>query len=78
MKTIDFETIDSTNTYLKKHYQEIEDFTFVSAKYQTSGRGRTNRVIRKMEHVRKLTIRTLRHTLNLQAQNLQSIHHLGD
>lgn len=44
MKTIDFETIDSTNTYLKKHYQEIEDFTFVSAKYQTSGRGRTNRV----------------------------------
>ena len=44
MQTIDFETIDSTNTYLKNHYQEIEDFTFVSAKYQTSGRGRTNRV----------------------------------
>ena len=43
MKQINFESIDSTNTYLKNNYKELDDFTFVSAKIQTQGRGRCNR-----------------------------------
>ena len=43
MKTLFFETIDSTNTYLKKHYEEHEDMTFVAAGLQTAGRGRSER-----------------------------------
>ncbi|MDO4500480.1 MAG: biotin--[acetyl-CoA-carboxylase] ligase [Erysipelotrichaceae bacterium] len=43
MKTIHFETIDSTNTYLKNNYQFLDNMTFVSADYQSSGRGRNNR-----------------------------------
>ncbi len=43
MKTIHFETIDSTNTYLKKNYLDLDDFTFVSADFQSAGRGRNNR-----------------------------------
>lgn len=44
MKFIDFEAIDSTNTYLKHNHNNLEDFTFVSAKYQSKGRGRGSRV----------------------------------
>ncbi len=43
MKTLFFETIDSTNTYLKDHYEELEDMTFLSAGYQYRGRGRMGR-----------------------------------
>ena len=43
MQRIDFDTIDSTNTYLKSHYGELQDMTFVSALLQTGGRGRNNR-----------------------------------
>lgn len=43
MKTIHFETIDSTNTYLKKNYENLDNFTFVSADFQSAGRGRNNR-----------------------------------
>lgn len=43
MKTIHFESIDSTNTYLKQNYQSLDNMTFVSADYQTQGRGRLNR-----------------------------------
>lgn len=43
MKTIHFESIDSTNTYLKQNYQNLDNMTFVSADYQTQGRGRLNR-----------------------------------
>lgn len=43
MKTIHFETIDSTNTYLKENYEELDNFTFVSADFQSAGRGRNNR-----------------------------------
>ena len=39
MKHIHFKEIDSTNSYLKKHYQELEHMTVVSADYQTKGRG---------------------------------------
>lgn len=39
-KEIHFETIDSTNSYLKSHYEELEDFTIVSTDYQSEGRGR--------------------------------------
>ena len=44
MNRIHFESIDSTNTYLKKNYQKLEDMTFVSASLQTQGRGRNNRI----------------------------------
>ena len=43
MKELFFESIDSTNTYLKDHYEELEDFTFVRADLQTAGKGRSGR-----------------------------------
>jgi len=43
MKEIHFESIDSTNLYLKQNYQKLEDRTFVSADYQTKGKGRNDR-----------------------------------
>ena len=43
MKEIFFDTIDSTNTYLKKHFEEYDDLTFVRADLQTAGKGRSGR-----------------------------------
>lgn len=39
-----FEEIDSTNNYLKNSYQLLNNFTFVTADYQSKGRGRNERV----------------------------------
>lgn len=44
MKLLEFDTLASTNQYLKENYAELDSFTMVSAKRQTSGRGRRNRV----------------------------------
>ncbi|MBR2672198.1 MAG: biotin--[Oscillospiraceae bacterium] len=38
-----FETIDSTNTYLKQHFEEFGDLSCVVADCQTGGRGRRGR-----------------------------------
>jgi len=38
-----FDEIDSTNTYLKNTYKLLGNFTFVSADYQSSGKGRNDR-----------------------------------
>lgn len=43
MQRIDFDTVDSTNTFLKNNYSQLQDMTFVSALLQTAGRGRNNR-----------------------------------
>ena len=43
MKELFFETIDSTNTYLKQNYENLDNFTFVRADLQASGRGRSSR-----------------------------------
>ena len=43
MREIYFESIDSTNTYLKKHCEELEDMCFVRTDYQSAGRGRKSR-----------------------------------
>ena len=43
MHTIHFDSIDSTNTYLKNNYQDLNDMTFVSTNYQSAGKGRNNR-----------------------------------
>lgn len=43
MKQIHLESIDSTNTYLKNNYKNLDNLTFVSADEQTSGKGRSNR-----------------------------------
>ena len=43
MNKIHFDSIDSTNEYLKQNYKILEDLTFVSADYQTKGRGSNNR-----------------------------------
>lgn len=40
---IHFKEIDSTNSYLKNSYKLLNDFTFVSADYQSGGKGRNNR-----------------------------------
>ena len=41
---IHFEEIDSTNNYLKNSYQLLDNFTFVTADYQSKGKGRNDRV----------------------------------
>jgi biotin-[acetyl-CoA-carboxylase] ligase BirA-like protein len=41
---IDFEEIDSTNLYLKTHYQTLPNYTIVKAKYQTAGIGQFGRI----------------------------------
>ena len=43
MKELFFESIDSTNTYLKDHYEELDDGCFVRADLQTKGKGRNGR-----------------------------------
>lgn len=42
-KEIYFSEIDSTNTYLKNHYFDLENFSIVRADFQTSGHGRNER-----------------------------------
>lgn len=44
MKELYFETIDSTSNYLKRNRQDLDSFTAVSASFQSSGRGRNDRV----------------------------------
>lgn len=41
---IHFDEIDSTNSYLKNTYKLLDNFTFVSADYQSKGKGRNDRV----------------------------------
>ncbi len=41
--TIYFDEIDSTNDYLKRNFNTLEDYTLVIAKHQTKGKGRLNR-----------------------------------
>ena len=41
---IHFDEIDSTNNYFKNCYQLLDNFTFVSADYQSNGKGRNDRV----------------------------------
>ena len=41
---IHFDEIDSTNNYLKNSYKLLDNFTFVSADYQSKGKGRNERV----------------------------------
>lgn len=43
MNCIHFESIDSTNKYLKNNYKTLENFTFVSTGFQSEGRGREDR-----------------------------------
>lgn len=43
MNKIHLDSVDSTNSYLKKHYKELDNYTFVSANYQTNGKGRNDR-----------------------------------
>ena len=44
MNKIHFESIDSTNNYLKQNYKNLENYTFVSADFQTNGKGRNKRI----------------------------------
>ena len=43
MKVIRFKEINSTNTYLKENYQDMENLSIVVADHQTNGRGRLGR-----------------------------------
>ena len=43
-QVIHFKEIDSTNNYLKNSYQILDNFTFVTADYQSHGKGRNDRV----------------------------------
>ena len=42
-RIIHFKEIDSTNSYLKNTYRLLDNFTFASADYQSSGKGRNDR-----------------------------------
>lgn len=42
-KEIHFQTIDSTNLYVKQHHQDLDDFSIVSSDYQSKGKGRNDR-----------------------------------
>ena len=42
-KSLHFNEIDSTNTYLKNNYLSLDNFTFVSSDYQSNGKGRNDR-----------------------------------
>ncbi|MDD3126665.1 MAG: biotin--[acetyl-CoA-carboxylase] ligase [Candidatus Izemoplasmatales bacterium] len=44
MKKIHFDTILSTNAFLKEHHRELADFFLVSTTHQTEGRGRLGRL----------------------------------
>jgi len=44
MRHIHFEEVDSTNAYLKREHQRFDNLSFISASYQTNGKGRENRV----------------------------------
>lgn len=44
MKIIKKDVILSTNEFIKENYETLENYTVVTAKYQTSGRGRMERV----------------------------------
>src|SRR5690554_1000858 len=43
IKLIEFKEIDSTNDYLKKHYETLPAFTVVRTDYQKKGRGQFER-----------------------------------
>ncbi len=43
MKIIKFETITSTNQYLKENYKKIDNLAVICAEHQTNGRGRLGR-----------------------------------
>lgn len=43
MKLIHFEEIDSTNRYAKENAEILGDFTFISASFQSEGKGRFSR-----------------------------------
>ena len=43
MRHVHFAEIDSTNSYLKARFEELEDLTFLSASFQTAGKGREER-----------------------------------
>ena len=43
-KEIHFESVDSTNLYIKHHYLELDDFDIVSSDYQSEGKGRHDRI----------------------------------
>ena len=38
-KIIEFQVLDSTNTFLSKNYKFLDEFTFVISHFQTAGRG---------------------------------------
>ena len=40
---ISLEEVDSTNTYVREHFDELPDLTLVTAQFQTAGRGRLGR-----------------------------------
>ncbi len=43
MLRLHFESIDSTNQYLKTHYHDLAHFSVISASHQTDGKGRLGR-----------------------------------
>ena len=47
-KIIKFDTLDSTNLYLKQNYIQYDEFTIITTDNQTKGKGRMQRVWKTM------------------------------
>lgn len=43
-KIIKFDTLDSTNLYLKQNYNQYDEFTVITTDNQTKGKGRMQRI----------------------------------
>lgn len=43
VRIIPLEEVDSTNTYVREHFDELPDLALVTARHQTAGRGRLGR-----------------------------------
>ncbi len=43
-KLIHYDTITSTNSYLKENYNKIDEFTVISCDFQTEGKGRSGHI----------------------------------
>ena len=49
MRKIDFKAIDSTSTYIKNNYNDLDHLTFVSSLFQSKGKGRNTRIWQSQE-----------------------------
>lgn len=73
MNCAHFDEIDSTNKYLRDNFKSLENFTFVSADYQSGGKGREDRVWHSNKHENLLFSFLIKNESLLKMFNVLSI-----